>query len=365
MIEQVKPKPTLWPLFAVLGLASVLGLGFLGLLAAAFYTGFHRSYTDGLYRASRARGDAAYARRDYQAAADAYGRMVELRPQAARGYGLRADSFFEMGRYTAAIADDTQAIRLGHGAQYLSHLHYNRGSGYEARQDFALAVADYTEALRLTPGDAETLQARVAAYQDLKDFPHAFQDADAVIAARPMGSKGYLVRAYVWRAEGDHARAAADYRRAMGLSLEDVGAYEALAQMYDGDGRDDEAAQVTRAELQARPDDAACWGRLGWWQYRAGNYAASVNSSHRALGLDSRLAFVWLNLGLCYAAQGDWPRAERTYTGVFPHCRNEDLQAGIVDLGEALKKHPDQEALQKSFSLLMEAAKEQRRRASE
>ncbi len=160
VVEQVKPKPTLWPLFIVLGLASVLGLGFLGLLAAAFYTGFHRSYTDGLYRASRARGDAAYSRRDYQAAADAYRQMIEARPHAARGYGLRADCYFEMGRYTAAISDDTQAIRLARGAQYLAQLHYDQGNGYEARQDFALAVADYTEALRLTPGDAEALQAR-------------------------------------------------------------------------------------------------------------------------------------------------------------------------------------------------------------
>ena len=356
MVEQVKPKPTLWPLFVGLGLASVLGLGFLGLLAAAFYTGFHRSFTDGLYRASRTRGDAAYSRRDYQAAADAYGRMVELRPHAARGYGLRADCYFEMGRYTAAIADDTQAIRLGRGAQYLAQLHYDRGNGYEARQDFALAVADYTEALRLTPGDAETLQARVAPYQDLKDFPHAFQDADAVIAARPKRSKGFLVRAYVWQAEGNHARAAADFRRAIGLSPEDDDAYKALAQMYDHDGRDDEAAQVTRAELQARPSDAACWGRLGWWQYKAGNYAASVNSSHRALGLDNDLTFVWLNLGLCYAAQGDWPMAERTYTDVLPHCRPEDVGAGMNDLAAALLRHPAQDAaqqaLQKSMTLL-------------
>ena len=353
MIEQVKPKPALWPLFVVLGVASFLGLGFLGLLAAAFYTGFHRSYEDGLYHASRARGDAAYSHRDYQVAADAYGRMIEVRPHAARGYGLRADCFFEMGRYTAAIADDTQAIRLGHGAQYLAQLHYDRGNGYEARQDFALAVADYSEALHLTPGDAEMLLARVAAYQDLKNFPRAFQDANAVIATRPRESKGFLVRAYVWRAGGDHAHAAADYRRAIRLSPEDKGAYEALAQMYDGDSRDDEAAQVIQAELQARPGDAACWGRLGWWQYKAGNYAASVNSSHRALGLDNSLTFVWLNLGLCYAAQGDWVMAKGTYTRVLPHCHPEDVGAGMNDLARALLRHPAQDAVQKALQKSM------------
>ena len=361
MIEQVKPKPTLWPIFVVLGVASFLGLG---LLAAAFYTGFHRSYENGLYRASRARGDAAYSRRDYQTAADAYGRMIELRPQAARGYGLRADTFFEMGRYTAAIADDTQAIRLGHGAQYLAQLYYDRGNGYEERQDFALAVADYSEALHLTPGNAEMLQARVAAYQDLKDFPRAFQDANAVIAARPRESKGFLVRAYVWRAEGDHARAAADYRRAAQLAPEDEDAYVALAQMYDGDGRDDEAAQVIQAELQARPGDAACWGRLGWWQYKAGNYVASIQSNRHAISLVSDLgsgsgddlAFVWLNLGLCYAVQGNWPKAQQTYTRVLPHCRPEDVGAGMNDLGAAFLRHPAQDAvqnaLQKSMVLL-------------
>ena len=364
MIEQVKPKPTHWSLIAVLGVIGVLSLGFLGVLAAAFFTGFHRSYTDGLYRASRTRGDAAYSHGDYPAAAAAYGRMVELRPHAASGYGLRADCFYEMGRYSAAIADDTEALRVGHGTQYLSHLYYNRGNGYEENKDFALAVADYSEALHLIPGNVDALQARVTAYQDLKDFKHAFQDANALIASHPLGSKGFIVRGYVWRAEGDHARAAADYRTAMRLSPEDWRAYEALAQMYDSDGRDDMAAQVTQEELQARPDDAECWGRLGWRQFKAGSYAASVNSSHHALILDKRLASAWLNLGLCYAAQGNWPLAQRTYVNALPHCRTEDLQTGIADLAVAVRNHPDQEVLQKSFLLLTQAAKEQLRRAS-
>ncbi len=142
MVEQGKPTQPLWPLFVGIGLAGVLGLGFLGLLAAAFYTGFHRSYTDSLYRASRTRGDNAYSCRDYQVAADAYGRMVELRPNAARGYGLRADCFYETRHYTAAIVDDTQAIRLGQGTQYLAQIHCDRGNSYEMRQDYGLAVAD-------------------------------------------------------------------------------------------------------------------------------------------------------------------------------------------------------------------------------
>ena len=364
MVEQAKPTQPLWPLFVVLGLAGVVGLGFLGLVAAAFYTGFHRGYVNSSYRASQARGDAAYSHGDYQAAADAYSRMIALRPRAASGYGRRADCDFYMGHYSAAIADDTEAIRLGRGANYLAHLHYDRGCGYDARQDYALAVDDFTEALRLAPGDAEALWARVGAYEGLKDFPHAFQDADALIAQRPLWSNGFLLRAYVWRAEGNHARAAADCRRAVRLSPDDGRAYDALAQMYDADGRDDEAAQVTRTELQARPGDAACWGRLGWWQYKAGDYGASIQSSRHAIGLarihdrdsDGDLAFVPLNLGLCYAAQGDWPRAKQTYAEVLPHCRPEDVGAGMNDLAAALLRHPAQdavqEALQKSLVLL-------------
>ncbi len=358
MLQPVKPAP-LWPLFVGLGIAGVVGLGVVGLLAAAFYTGFHKGYVNSRYRASRVRGDYAYAHGNYQVAADEYTRMADLRPQAANGYGLRADCDYEMGRYTAAINDYTHAIQLGRGTKYLARLYYGRGNGYDARQDYAPAVADYTEALRLNPGDGDALRARVSAYQGLKDYAHAIQDADTVIASHPMGSDGFLLRAHVWQAQGNHPLAAADYRKAMRLSPEDKEAYEALAQMDDGDGRDAEAVQVMRAELQAHLGDAACCGSLGWWQYKAGDYEGAIQSNRHAISLDkgdSSLAFVWLNLGLCYAVQGDWARAKQTYTQVLPHCRPEDVRAGMNDLREAMGKHPAQEAvqetIQKSLTLL-------------
>ncbi len=346
-------KPV-WPLIVVLGLVGVLGLGVFVLLGDAFYTGFSHSFNDGRYHACRARGDDDYSRGDYGLAADDYSQMIALRPQAPNGYRLRGDAYDELDRYTAAIGDYTVALRLAENtdARYRFNLYYNRGDAYDDRQDYGPAIADYTTALHLMPGDPDTLRARCGAYRDAHDYAHALQDADALIAPRPMDGAGYLLRADVRQAAGDHARAAADYRTAMRLSPDAMNAYDALAQMYDDDGKDAEAAQVTLAEARAHPDNAACWGNLGWWQYKAGDYQACLASSRRSVGLDSHQMSVWLNIGLCYAVENNGPMAERTYANVLPSCQPADVQAGLEDLRNAAKRQPHNAAIPQAIALL-------------
>ena len=68
--------------------------------------------------------------------------------QTADEYCKRGAAYFDKGEYDKAIADCTEAIRLGpkHAKFY-----YNRGNAYGRKGEYDKAITDCTEAIRLDP----------------------------------------------------------------------------------------------------------------------------------------------------------------------------------------------------------------------
>src|SRR5205085_11925112 len=68
-------------------------------------------------------------------------------------------------------------------AQNLAIVYFNRGNGYFDQRDYAHAIADYSEAIRLNPRYANAYFNRALAWDELGD--HARAAADRAIASRP------------------------------------------------------------------------------------------------------------------------------------------------------------------------------------
>jgi tetratricopeptide (TPR) repeat protein len=60
---------------------------------------------------------------------------------------------------------------------------FNRGNGYFDKRDYARAIADYSEVIRLNPRFANAYANRALAYEELGDQARAA--ADRAMAARP------------------------------------------------------------------------------------------------------------------------------------------------------------------------------------
>ncbi len=74
----------------------------------------------------------------------------------------------------------------------------------------AEAVDAYSEAIRLTPADAEAYWGRASAYFACFDWEHALADCDEVVRLRPARSGAYRIRAAVHQRMGHRGRAQAD-----------------------------------------------------------------------------------------------------------------------------------------------------------
>jgi len=106
-------------------------------------------------------------------------------------------------------------LRIGPPSGTIFH---NRGNAWRSKGDYARAIADYDEAIRLTPNEAYSYQNRGAARQALGDLDGALADINAAIRLNPALPSPLINRAVIWRAKGNFDRAIADATEAIRLA---------------------------------------------------------------------------------------------------------------------------------------------------
>src|SRR6516162_1906708 len=89
--------------------------------------------------------------------------------------------------------------------------HYNRGIARKAKGDLDRAIADYNQAIRLDPQDADPHYGRGVAWSEKGDLDRTIADYDEAIRLDPKHERAYYNRGVAWSAKGDLDRAIADY----------------------------------------------------------------------------------------------------------------------------------------------------------
>lgn len=126
----------------------------------------------------------------------------------------------------AAVEDCTRAIDSGKLTPVqLSLAHIFRGNGWENKQEYDRAFADYDEAVRLDPNSSSALGGRGNLHRIKGDLTAAIDDFNAAIHLDPRRASNYANRATAWYAKGDLGKASADYDEALRRDSNDFGAY--------------------------------------------------------------------------------------------------------------------------------------------
>src|SRR5262249_7560433 len=112
----------------------------------------------------------------------------------------------------AAIAACTRAIASGNYHGYaLEKLYYDRAVEHHSKRDNELAIADYNEAIRIDPDDADAFYGRGNAWREVGDNARAIADYDEAIRLDPNHAPALNNRGAAWLAKGQSDRAVADF----------------------------------------------------------------------------------------------------------------------------------------------------------
>ncbi|OAI46732.1 hypothetical protein AYO44_10835 [Planctomycetaceae bacterium SCGC AG-212-F19] len=227
------------------------------------------------------RGNVHICRKEYDQAIDDYTEAILLDPQAGvyfnRGLAHAANK-----DYDRALADYDEAVRRdpalakaganpglayigpslyygkdmvtadGRTPSYLEAFYY-RGNARLGREEFDLAIADYTAAVRLASSDPRPLTNRAAAYVGNREYDRARDDFTALTRLDPNSADAYYRRGQVWLLEKEFDQAVADFSEAISLDPNHTAAYQGRARAWTALRRPDKAQVDNQKALRGKP----------------------------------------------------------------------------------------------------------------
>ncbi len=154
--------------------------------------------------------------------------VVRKSPQKARPYNNRGTIFYRQGNAALAIADFTQAIKI---YPNYADAYYNRGTIFGKQGKFTQALADLTRAIAITPNDAEIYNNRGIVYYQQGKFAQAIANYSKAIEINPNFAYAYGNRGVAYYLSKEYAKAWADIHKTENLGhVVDVKFINALKQ---------------------------------------------------------------------------------------------------------------------------------------
>jgi len=114
-----------------------------------------------------------------------------------------------------AIEIYTYILSLKPGEQLQPIIYIHRGMAYFSESRYSLAMADFSEALRLNQENDKALYCRGVMYSIIQDYPKALVDLNRCINLNPSWADPLLSRAQVYFHLGDNPKALADCEEAL------------------------------------------------------------------------------------------------------------------------------------------------------
>jgi regulator of sirC expression with transglutaminase-like and TPR domain len=170
------------------------------------------------------------------------------------------------GRHLA-IADFTEAIRLD---PTNAAAHGNRGNAYLAAGQNSRAVADYTEAIRLDPANPGRYVARARANQAL-DWDRAVADFEEAIRRDPKEPNHHVSRVNAFGIKGLWNQIIAELTEAVRADPNDALAYALRATAHNGMNRFDRSIPDADEAIRLDPELFLGYSARGYGYLQRGN----------------------------------------------------------------------------------------------
>jgi tetratricopeptide (TPR) repeat protein len=220
-------------------------------------------------------------------------RSLEIMGGADIGLASMDDAYDNMA---PLVAKTVETLGGGRAAAGNAASHIERGNTFFDRQDYDLAIAEFTEAIRLNPNDADAYVGRGAAYYRKGDYDRAIADCTQAIRLDPDNAAACYNRGLAYRDKGDNDRAIADFSQAIRIepNLALACYNRGLAYGYKGDN-DRAIADFSQAIIMGL-DYAEVYNNRGIAYYKKGDYDRAIADFSQALRIDPNDASAKTNL---------------------------------------------------------------------
>ncbi len=183
---------------------------------------------------------------------------------------------------------------------------YFRGEAHALKRDYDRAIADYTQAIALSPNDADFLTGRAAAYEAKKDLDRAMADYNQAIKVNPKAVHVFNSRGAAFQRKGDYARASADYGEVTRLQPTNADAWGARCWVRAIDGRElRQALSDCDQALKIKPDSVDVLDTRGVVYLKLNQNDAALKDFDAALKLEPKLASSLYGRGIVRLRKGD------------------------------------------------------------
>ena len=223
--------------------------------------------------------------------------------------------------YADAIEDFNQALENDEDPRLALR---GRGMVYLAQLKCDEAIADFTEALRLSNGvptdlDYDISYYLASAYYKSGQLDQAKNVYDAILTLHSDAIDAYYLRGVVTLEQGNYDAAYEDFRKAMDMKSDDydmiLDIYQVLAAWgYKEAGRDMLSTVIASGSNISDYD-------MGRFEYYLGNYDAAKSYLEQAK--DGDMAQITLFLGRTYEALGDYNYAISLYNTYLDKDHND------------------------------------------
>lgn len=144
------------------------------------------------------RGNIKYDDKQYSLAIVEYNQAIQMQPDFVDAYNNRAMAQLKLRKYTEAIADANEVIKLNpSNNRELIKAYFNRAFAYTKQHNREAAIADYNQVLKLDPQDSSAYAYRGDLKSESGDTQGAIDDYNLAIKNNPNHAYAYFNRAII------------------------------------------------------------------------------------------------------------------------------------------------------------------------
>lgn len=241
---------------------------------------------------------------------DALG-VTRTKELEALAFNRSAKKKINIADYEGALADYAQAILLSPKDPVFFS---NRGYVKCLQGDFNGAIEECNSAIRLDPLDSPSFFYRSQAKIKKKDYAGAIEDCNRALALNPDYTDAYYNRANAYQKSDDHSKAIADFTETISLNPKDVTAYweRAISKLSKQDN-EGTIEDCTRA-LTIDPNFADAYSTRGQSHMSKQQFSEAIDDFSKAFTLKPTNPYFVFFRGNAKRKSGDNAGALEDYT---------------------------------------------------